>query len=1177
MRRGAKPDGSAVTRLVRTLLPILLLCLAAPATAQTDTTRVVIPGDRLGVWSDTLDVRADVPDVMLRPFVRPETLVLTFGGDTLDASRFTLDAASGRVTLTPPASGRLVAEYRTWPFENLAGPIVLRDSVEVSPATAPVRTTASDPLLGSTGLQTRGAIRRGVVAGNRRDVSLESGLRLEIDGEVADGVTLRAVLSDENTPITPDGTTQRLADLDRVYVEIDAPRASARLGDVDLRFDGTAFAPLTRTVQGATASAELPAVGAFAGGTVTAAGAVSRGLFRSQDLVPLDGVQGPYRLTGQNGEELILVLAGSERVYLDGVLLTRGQANDYVIDYATGEITFTPRRLITSDRRLTVDFEYTTGSFTRALAASEVRLGFAPRADGRPRVRFQATVLREADGQAFADELGLTEADLDRIAEAGPGLAFRSGADAVPFDPESPFVLYAERDTTVAGETVRIFVPATPADSPVFRVRFSRVEPGTGSYVRSGQAVNGIVYEWIGPTGGDYLPIRLLPRPERRQLVDVAASAELAPGVEVFGEAAHSGFDVNRLSDDDATDRTGGAFLGGLRIADRPLFDGTLSAEVTARRRGATFTPFARIRPVEFNRTWNLARSGSAALEGIREDVIEGVARWRRDAGTMLAVEAGRLDLGDVFDGRRAAVEAAAFEPGWPTLTYRMDVVEADNALANEQGVWLRQRGRLGRVFGRVEPFVEVEHERRAQRLRGTDSLAFDAIAFVEARPGVTYADDRLGLGASVGFRREELPLDGRFAEAANAVTVALEARYRPDATLSTEVEAAVRRRTPSEAFELRGDAETESVALRGAARWTPLDRALDINALYSAASERAPILQEAYIRVGPELGEYVWEDLNGDGIQQLDEFREQITPLEGEYLRVFLPGDELRAATNAQAQLRVQLAPERLVGSNPSGWRRTLAAFGAVTTVDVQERSESPDRLGIYLLRPSALQNLETTLNGRLRLAQEVTILRGNPVIGGRIAASHLRTTARLASGADGRRLQRLEAEVRGRPAESLSLRLRGLTERNDAESERASRRHAIRLEEIEPEATWRLSDALSVTGGVRLGQARDADTGAEATLVIIPLQVRLATAGRFQLLARAERADVRLDGPVGFGQARFELTQRRGVGTSYLGTATAQAALTEVLRGALTVEARAPEAAPVQVSVRVQLSAVF
>src|SRR5690606_35213585 len=449
-------------------------------------------------------------------------------------------------------------------------------------------------------------------------------------------------------PITPplpyttlfrsDGTTQQLSDFDRVYVQLDAPVGTARLGDVDLAYTDGVFASLTRKIQGAAAEGAVPAFGAFAGGHVRAAGATTRGIFQSQDVTPVEGVQGPYRLRGRQGEEFVVVIAGSEQVYLDGRLLTRGEAHDYVIDYATGELTFTPRHLITAERRITVDFEYTTSRFTRTLLAFDAGASFWPAAEAgteAARGRLAVTVLREADAASFGDELGLTEADLDAIAAAGDEAVLVDGAERVPFDPESPFVLYTRRDTLFAGETYRVFVPATAAADSVFRVRFSRVADGTGQYRRGAQALNGILYEWVGPTGGDYVPFRLLPAPQARRVVDVRASVAPLPGLEAFGEWAGSASDLNTLSPLDADDDAGMAGLAGLRLRPTDLLGGQLAAEVRHRRQDRRFRGFDRTRPVEFNRLWDLRRAGSAFedLDSPREATTEGSLRCApRDA-----------------------------------------------------------------------------------------------------------------------------------------------------------------------------------------------------------------------------------------------------------------------------------------------------------------------------------------------------------------------------------------------------------------------------------------------------------------------------------------------------------------------------------------------------------------
>ena len=242
----AAPIGRALL-----LWSIGVLCWAGSAAAQ-DPARTL---DRLGRHRDTLDTFQPQP-YALRPFVLPGTERIWVGPTRLDTSEYRLDARRGRLWIERAdlvrARDTLIASYRTYPF---AFEDVYRRRAPDSSRTADSSTVAVveedapaspgfDPFEGID-LQRSGSLSRGVVGGTRRDVRVESGLRLQLQGEVADSVFVRALLTDENTPIQPEGTTQRLQNFDRVFLEIGAPQGQARLGDVEVALDGGAFGRFT--------------------------------------------------------------------------------------------------------------------------------------------------------------------------------------------------------------------------------------------------------------------------------------------------------------------------------------------------------------------------------------------------------------------------------------------------------------------------------------------------------------------------------------------------------------------------------------------------------------------------------------------------------------------------------------------------------------------------------------------------------------------------------------------------------------------------------------------------------------------------------------------------------------------------------------------------------------------
>ncbi|MBT8399078.1 MAG: hypothetical protein KJO98_01265 [Rhodothermia bacterium] len=1149
---------------------------------------------------DTLRVTDDRV-LRLKPFLVPESVRVFQQGTRIDSTKYEVGARFGVLMLGASfvPGDTVVVSYEALPFTfedtYRAVPQVIGNQASV--LTGPRRTASerdfagesAGSIFGSSRLRKSGSITRGVIAGNNQDATIESGLRMQLSGEIVDGVNLRAVLTDENTPILPEGTTQRINEFDRVFIEVSSRRGTAQLGDFDLAVTGPEFAQFNRKLQGAKVEGLLPTAHRFyRGGSVTAAGATSRGTFRSQEINGLEGVQGPYRLEGQFGERFIIVVPGTEVVYIDGRRTTRGETNDYTIDYATAEITFTPRQIITANKRITVEFQYSTNQFTRTLVAASVTSRFGP--SNRDAGRLSLTVIREADGKDFNEEFGLTSTDSLLLAESGDGVAARSGAELVGYDPEASFVQYIRQPrpfSDVTDDSIFVALNAEPnPGTPVFRVQFSRVQPGAGSYVRSGRSVNGILYEFAGPGMGDYEPIRVLPKPRLQQVVDLRGEVEPVAGLQLFGEWASSTDNQNRLSSLDTSDDDGHAYTVGLRAP--PLSIGLGGAAVAAefRRRFVHehFRSFNRIREVEFGRKWNLdGRSAGVAggnSLGVAETTDEAAVEARFNSRSFLRGEWGSFSLGSNFHAiRRKGIAEFGTEEGG-SLKYSSEYVTSTDRGLDRRGKWLRQLGsvRYTNLLGPITPSVEVEHEDRRQRDLTADSLTGASLAFVEVRPALTYALQHLELGSSADIRSERFVLDGRLQDAATGWTIRGFFTYRSGLKFSTDGNVGVRRRRFRDRFRIsQGRQNSESVVMRWKGSYRPFKRAVDASWFYEAQTERTPKLQEIYVRTGPELGQFVWTDFNGDGAIQIDEFIPETTPNEGNYVKTFVPSDSLFSIIGVQARLRVAIDPGKVWSRDLGGVKRILGQVSTRTTLEVLEKSQRQELKDIYLLRLRNFRKPGSTLNGRLLIRQEVSLFKRRTDYGFDFAFSQVRNLTDLAAGLEERFINSVQLSGRYRPVRTVAASLTVTTDINRTESANfASRQFDLKTLRVVPDVTYSPNRSWQVKIGADIADKKDRRFERSARIIKLPVEVRHNRARKLQVTGRVEVADVTLQGEAD-GFAQFELTDGRGAGRSFLWSASARYAINQFIRATLSYDGRSPAAAPTLHTVRMQVSAIF
>ncbi len=217
----------------------------------------------------------------------------------------------------------------------------------------------------SKNIDYNGNFTRGLSVGNRQDLVTNSSLNLQLSGKVG-GVQINAALSDNNVPLQPNGNSQQLQNFDKMYIQFKIDSHSLTGGDYNLDNPNyNYFGRYTRRLQGAKLDNHWR-IDSQKTVQNSASVALARGKFARNTINGQEANQGPYKLTGNNGERFLIIIAGTEKVFIDGRLLTRGAENDYIIDYNLAEIRFTNRQLMNKDKRVQVDFTYNDVNFNRS-------------------------------------------------------------------------------------------------------------------------------------------------------------------------------------------------------------------------------------------------------------------------------------------------------------------------------------------------------------------------------------------------------------------------------------------------------------------------------------------------------------------------------------------------------------------------------------------------------------------------------------------------------------------------------------------------------------------------------------------------------------------------------------------------------------------------------------------
>ena len=897
---------------MRKVICIFFLLLGFSSVAQT--TSKNFRTKQITVASDT--IRIDSVSISPTNFK-----VFTEDKVVLDAKEYEIDFAKALLILNSKKYRVVIIEYQAFP-EFLTKTYKAFDEAIIVP-----KRTSSSKLYSAVpqqknrffkpfdGLNTSGSISRGFTVGNNQDAVLNSNLDLQVSGYLSDKVQLRASITDTNIPLQEGGFTQRLNEFDRVFIELFSDNWSIKAGDVNLQNTTDSFMRFNKKVAGVGVDATINHGDSKT--TAHASGAIVRGQFARNAIIAQEANQGPYRITGNNSEQLLLIISGSETVYVNGAPLRRGENYDYIIDYNTAEITFNPTYPVNANMRIIVEYQFSDRNYTRFVTFN----GAQYQSD---KFKIGVNFYNESDSKNQTLQQDLTDTQRQILSNAGDDQTQMVVSSALPQAFTENAIQY--RKELINGE--EIFVFSTDENDDLFNVRFSFVGVGQGNYRIQTTIATGRIYEYVAPVNGipqgDYEPVIQLIAATKLQIATLKADYIPSSKTTVLTELAYSLNDQNlfsSLNDDDNTGFAGKLSLNQLLVDRKWKLSGSANLEFIDR----DFRTIERFRKIEFARDWDLVNPLG------NQQFLSGGLSYKRDSISLLNYVFESLRFSENFKGTRHNFTA--------DLTLKNTKIKAaGSVLSNDNQLtktdFLRLYTLAKQHFNKkwIGIKFNTEHNDRQEVTTNLPSLLNHKFIDYEAFAGV---GDTAKVYAEFGynFRTTDSVRMNSLQKVNTTNTYFIRSKLLQKKQVDLSIFASYR------TIDNQFVEDKEALNSRILYRQSLFNNGISLNTIYETNSGSLPQQEFSYVEVEPGFGFYTWIDYNENGIQELDEFEVSQFPDQAIYVRVALPTTRFIKTHQNKFSQALTLNPIRWQSS--TGFKKFLSHFVNQSFVLIDGKNE--------------------------------------------------------------------------------------------------------------------------------------------------------------------------------------------------------------------------------------------
>jgi hypothetical protein len=1015
--------------------------------------------------------------------IYPLSFKVSKNGVPLSMEDYELNLSEKTFKLKNPSSDTLVIEYQVLPFD-LGKKYQRRDTSIIYRFDKGDRDKflISEPnsyesIFGNSGLKKSGSISRGVSFGNNQNVSLNSSLNLELSGELAPNLKIMASVTDNNIPIQPEGNTSKLQEFDQVFIQIYNDRFKLIAGDYWLAKPQGYF--LTYRKRGQGLSTEFNSNTTNGKWKNSLSAGLSKGKYARQVVQGIEGNQGPYKMRGNENEPFIIMLSGTEKVYIDGRLLQRGQEYDYIVNYNTSEITFTSKNIITKDVRIVVEFQYTDQSYARSLITSS-------NVYTSEKVIFWLNAFSEQDAKNQTLQQPLSTEQKFIMASIGDSLQLAGSlsADSVGFLENQN--MYYKMDSLGFKD---LLVYSINPSKAFYQVVFSQVGANKGNYVFDRFNALGKIYKWVQPINGvpqgDYEPIRLLTTPKQKQMVNSGVIFNLNAKTTLETEWAFSKNDVNTFSIIDKQNDEGFSNKSKL-IYKSPFGKDSLkpwlwisSGEVEYL--STNFNQIEAFRTMEFDRDWNTRGKGYLGPQ-LSVGATTGIEHKQRGKITF---DATNYTVGNDYNGLKIAWNGKWKQNGFQA-DWTSSMLNSNHPLLTNK--FIRHKSIITQKIGRIK--IGYQDDQEDNRYRLDSMLTNQSYGFYDYQFFVANADS--GFVNYKVFYRERFDLrsdTSHFIQVAKARNTGIDLSFISLKNQKLNFILNYRElkinqptyinQTPENT--LLGRVDYDVNLWKGMLSW---------NSFYEIGSGLELKKEFLYVKVNDGQGVYTWIDYNQDGVKDLNEFEVAQYVDQASYIRVFTPSNQYVNSYSNELNQGIFIKPEK-VWSNKTGIKKSIAMFSDQMRMRINRKTSAFDKLNGF--NPFVTNISDTALiSTNYNLRNTLFFNRNNSVFGADFTYQDIRSKSLLATGFDARNQQSNELNVRWNPHKMILLEAVMQQGNKQVKADYTSgRNYDLTYSSIKPSVSYQPSTSIRYTIDARYTK-KNALTGESTNIKEVTLRLK-------------------------------------------------------------------------------------